>query len=177
MYGLALCNDSKFGYSMDIDEMAIALLKNSVYAHHDPKQLDPAREYRFIERGVQQMTYTSYPHAGSWKDAGLAKRALELKKRAFAVAETYHPDSQPQRNSFVEIDQDEIALIALKRAEDGQGLILRGYETTGNIVNVTISLPTMDRTIPIVFTPYEIKTSYIPYTADEAVRETSMLEV
>lgn len=176
MAGLALCNDSKFSYSLDVDEMAITLLKNAVYAHHDPKQLDPVQTYRYIERGLQEMTYTILPHVGSWKDVGLAKRALELKKRAFALMETYHPGRQPQRNTFAAIDREEVTLTALKQAEDGQGLILRGYETTGNTVEATISLPLVHRSIPVTFAPYEIKTLYIPYAAEAAVRETSMLE-
>ncbi len=176
MYGMALVNDCKFSYSMNIDEMAITLLKNSVYAHHDPKQLDPTQEYRFMERGVQEMTYLIYPHRGSWMDYGLAKRAQEVKKRPITLIETFHAGKLPQTDSFVSIDRDEITLMAFKQAENGEGLVIRGYETTGNRVEATLCVKVVEREIPLLFAPYEIKTVFIPYDKEKAPFESDMLE-
>ncbi|MCL1795883.1 MAG: glycosyl hydrolase-related protein, partial [Clostridia bacterium] len=175
-HGLALCSDCKYSYSMDGNEMAITLLKNSVYAHHNPARLDTSQSYRYTERGVQETTYTIHPLQGDWKGAGLSKRAMELKRRAMAITETFHRGAQPPRNSFASIDRDEITLTVLKQAEDGKGLILRGYETTGNTVRATLSLSVAGRRVPVVFAPYEIKTLYIPYDTAIAAREVNMLE-
>lgn len=176
MYGLALVNDCKFSYSMSIDEMAITLLKNAVYAHHDPKELEPSQEYRFMERGIQEMTYLIYPHSGNWKDYGLAKRAQEVKKRPISIIETFHEGKLPQTNSYVSIDKEAITLIALKQAENGQGLVIRGYETTGNEVEALLTVKAMERDIPLRFTPYAIKTVFIPYDQDVEAYECNMLE-
>ncbi len=176
MYGLALLNDSKFSYSMEIDEMCITLLKNSVFAHHDPKELEPTEEYRFLERGVQELTYAILPHTGNWKDCGLSKRAQELKRRAIPIIETYHSGSQPQVRSFASIDHSEITLTVLKQSENGLGVIVRGYETTGNTVNAVLDLGLLGRTIPLQFAPYEIKTVYVPYDIAKPYAETDMLE-
>ena len=46
MYGLAIANDAKYSYNMDVDEMNLTVLKNSVFAHHDPKELEEGVEYR-----------------------------------------------------------------------------------------------------------------------------------
>jgi alpha-mannosidase len=177
MYGLALANDRKFGYSIAVDEMAITLLKNSVYAHHNPKELVRGHEYRFIERGIQELTYALFPHSGNWRDHALSKRAAELKQRSIAVPETCHPGALPQKNEFLRADRGEIMLTVLKEAEDGDGFILRGVETTGNRVETVISLPPLSREFSTVFSPCEIKTIKIPSTASLPVAEVNMLEL
>ena len=177
IYGLSITCDSKYSFSMDIDEMAITLLKNSVYAHHDPKKLESGCEYRFLERGVQEFAYTLFPHVGNWRDIGIAKRAGELKQPLIALAETFHSGSLPQWNCFLWADRDEILINTLKEAEDGDGFILRAVETSGNRVETIVSIPLLKRELPLIFAPCEIKTVKIPYDVALPAFETNMLEL
>ena len=70
--------------------MNLTVLKNSVYAHHDPKKLEPNEEYSFVDNGIQEFTYMLIPHVGSWKEAEVIKRARELNVRPQTIIETYH---------------------------------------------------------------------------------------
>jgi alpha-mannosidase len=177
LYGLGIANDSKYSYSFDIDEMAVTILKNSVYAHHDPKKLDPEEEYQFVDHGVQELTYALIPHEGGWKDSDLLHRAMEINQKPISVIETFHKGNQPAAQSFVEVDRKEVVISAIKEAEDQDGIILRAYETLKHQVTATIQLPFLDRSFTLNFSPCEIKTIKVPYDKNAAVIEVNLLEL
>jgi alpha-mannosidase len=176
LYGLALANDSKYGYSFDVDEMSVTILKNSVFAHHDPKKPDPGEDYCYTDHGLQEMTYALLPHEGGWKDSEIIRRAMELNQRPIAVVESFHAGKQPQTQSYVQVENKEIVISVLKEAEDKDGIILRAYETMKRRVNTTIRLPFMKRTITAEFGPCEIKTFKVPYDKKAEITEVNMLE-
>ena len=95
-----------------------------------------------------------------------------------------HAGELPQRHSFAGIADTNVVLTAMKRSEDGKGLIMRFYESTGKGGNVTLTVPpgataatvvnlmekpegsplslTGDKvTVPV--TPYEIQTVRVDY--------------
>jgi alpha-mannosidase len=49
--------------------------------------------------------------------------------------------SLPGEGSFIEVDAENINLLCLKRAEDGDGLIVRLVETEGRATTASIRLP------------------------------------
>ena len=49
--------------------------------------------------------------------------------------------SLPQRASFLEVSSDNVMVTILKKAEDGNGLLLRCYETDGQDTQITIQCP------------------------------------
>ena len=177
MYGLAIANDCRYSYSFNVDEMAVTLLKNSVYAHHDPKQLEEGEEYRYIEHGVQSMTYLLIPHEGTWREGEVVRRAQELNQRPVTVPETFHKGKQPQKQSFLSVDAKEIVVSAMKEAEDGDGIIIRAYETMKHRTDAVIRVPFLNRTIETTFSPCEIKTLKVPYDPGRPVIEVNMLEM
>lgn len=177
MYGLAIANDAKYSYNMDIDEMNLTVLKNSVYAHHDPKKLEEDCEYRFVDDGIQEFSYILIPHTGSWKDAGVTKRARELNVRPLTVIETFHEGRLPQKKSFLSLESDHVQICAVKEAEDKDGVIIRAYETKKQAGSALLHADFMGRTQMLSFAPCEIKTIKIPYDAQKPVVEVNMLEM
>jgi alpha-mannosidase len=177
LYGLGIANDSKYSYSFDVDEMSITILKNSVYAHHDPKVLDPEEEYIYVDNGIQELTYALLPHEGGWKDSDIIRRAMEINQKPITVIETFHQGSQPQVQSFIQVDRREIVISAMKEAEDKDGIIIRAFETMKNQVNATIQIPFMERTATLQFKPCEIKTIKVPYDKNAEITEVNMLEL
>lgn len=177
MYGLTIANDAKYSYSMDIDEMNLTVLKNSVYAHHDPKKLEGDTEYRFVDDGIQEFTYLLLPHVGSWKDAEVTKRARELNVRPLTVIETFHEGGLPQKKSFLSLESDHVQICAVKEAEEKDGVIVRAFETKKQAGKVLLCADFLNRTQELSFEPCEIKTVKIPYDADAPVVEVNMLEL
>lgn len=177
MYGLAIANDAKYSYSFDVDEMNLTVLKNSVYAHHDPKELEEGMEYHFVDDGIQEFTYLLLPHEGGWKDSGIIKHAKELNVKPVTIIETFHKGSMPQKNSFLSLESDNLIISAIKEAEDGDGIIVRAYETKKQNVKATLKVPFLNREEILSFAPCEIKTVKVPYDHSKPVTEVNMLEM
>ena len=176
VYGLAVANDAKYSYSFGSDEMAVTILKNSPYAHHGPAELDPEKEYVYVDHGVQTFLYAMLPHAGSWKDSGIIRTAQEINQRPVILAESCHRGSLPQSDSFLSVDKGQVIVSAVKEAEDQDGIVIRAYETLKQPVDAEISLNFMGRKIRLHFAPCEIKTVKIPYDRSKEASETNMLE-
>jgi len=176
LYGLSLINDAKYSYSFNNKEMALTVLRSPIYAHHDPLVPDPNGYYSFIDQGIQRFTYTLLPHEGGWESAGTVKCAAELNQRPVAIIETYHKGDLPQSDSFLSIDRDNVIVSAVKKAEDGDDLIVRCYETAKLATEAVIRLPKWNREIRASFGPCEIKTFRIPQDAAHPVTETNLLE-
>ncbi len=176
IYGLSLLNNAKYSYDIMNKEMSLTVLRSPIYAHHDPKEPRDDEHYTFIDQGIQEFNYTLLPHQGSWEDAGTVKKSLELNQRPVAIIETYHQGELPQKDSFIEVDQDNIIVSVIKKAEDNNDLIIRCYETDKVETKVSVDLPKWDRTIETTFGPCEIKTFRIPKDKKEAIVETDFLE-
>ena len=176
MYGLAIANDAKYSYNMDIDEMNLTVLKNSVFAHHAPKQLEEDCEYCFVDDGLQEFTYILIPHEGSWKDADVVKRAKEVNVRPQTVIETFHEGKLAQRGSFLSLESDHAVICAVKEAEDKDGVIVRAYETKKQAGRAVLKVPFLNREEELIFTPCEIKTVKLPYDHSCPIQEVNLLE-
>ena len=64
----------------------------------------------------------------------------------------------------------------LKQSEDGDGLILRLYESSGEAARARVNLPHLGRKFEAVFAPSEIKTFLLPHDLGLPERETNILE-
>jgi alpha-mannosidase len=174
--GLAVLNDGKYGHDVLDGDIGITAARSPVYAWHEPKELDPDGVYRYLDQGDQQFTYHLLPHRGDWRAAEPARRAAELNQPAFALLESYHPGTLPQRAGYAEVDGDAVVPTVLKGAEDGDDLVLRAYESTGRPVRAAIRLPLLGRTVEADFGPGEVKTFLVPRDPGRPVVETSLLE-
>jgi alpha-mannosidase len=114
-YGVALLNDGKYGHSARDNVIGISLLRGPLYP-------DP-----MADEGRHRFTYSLFPHPGDWTEAGVPREALSLNSPlAFA-----NGGPEPAEYGFIEAGGVELALGALKPAEDGRGKILRLYEPHG----------------------------------------------
>lgn len=175
-YGVSLMNDAKYSYSIMNKELALTVLRSPIYAHHDPLVPEPHGHYSFIDQGIQTFHYRLLPHQGSWEQAGTVKRALELNQRPTTLIESYHEGELPQKDSFLQVDQDNIIVSVVKKAEEGDDLIIRAYETTREATPAVIRLPRVNREITAQFGPCEIKTFRIPADPSLPVTETDLIE-
>jgi alpha-mannosidase len=175
-YGLSILNDAKYSYDVNIRDIGLTVLRSPIYAHHMPLEPDPNKRYAYMDQGVQKFQYTLAPHADSWEDAGTVRKAAELNQRPIVLVTTIHKGPLPQSESFACIDQENIILSALKKAEDNDDLVMRCYETAGTTTTAQIFLPRLNRRIEAKFEPCEIKTFRVPRDESLPVVETNLLE-
>jgi len=176
-YGVSLLNDGKYAFDVRGAEMSMTVLRSPIYAHHIPGPIEEDKDYTFIDQGVQRFSYALLPHRGTWKDAGAVRHAAELNQRVIPLMETYHDGPLPQVGSFVSVSHDALVVSAIKKAEDGDDVIVRCYEAHGEpAVGAEIALPHLGRVIRADFGPCEIKTFRVPADGSLPVVETDLIE-
>jgi alpha-mannosidase len=114
-YGVALLNDGKYGHSARDNVLGISLLRGPLY----PDPLADEGEHRF--------TYSLFPHPGDWTEAGVAREAHRLNSPLIVT----EGRTKPAAYGLLETEGLELALGALKPADDERGEILRLYEPHG----------------------------------------------
>ncbi len=127
--GVSILNDSKYGYDALGNTLRLTLLRSPTWP--DPE----------ADRGVQHFTYEIYPHAGPWQQAQTVRRGYELNNPLTAQQVFAHTGSLPPTHSFASIDNPNVTLTAVKKAEDAEALIFRFYEWAGKSGEVTLHVP------------------------------------
>jgi alpha-mannosidase len=127
--GVSLLNDSKFGYDAAGNLLRLTLLRS-------PTWPDPV-----ADRGRQVFRYAVYPHAGSWKDAQTVRRGYELNDPMTAMQVQAHSGELPPAHSFASVENPNVTLTAIKKAEDANALIFRMYEWAGKATEVKLHVP------------------------------------
>ncbi|MGE5376408.1 MAG: glycosyl hydrolase-related protein, partial [Bacteroidota bacterium] len=115
-YGVSLLNDCKYGHDIHDNLMRITLLRS-------PTMPDPMADF-----GEHDFKYSLYPHAGSWKE--------ETQREAYLLNDpliVYMPKTKGAAlrhpSSLLSVSSPNVIIETVKRAEDGNGIIVRLYES------------------------------------------------
>ena len=165
--GVAVVNDSKFGY--DVVDSAIRLTA----ARTVPYVGSPDR---FHDIGEQRIRYRLIPHRGAWQDAGVSELATSLNEPLIVVHDYAHPGDLPASSSFAACECENALLSVLKFHEDGGDLIIRLVETKGRTARPTVALPFIARSLARQLHPHEIATFRIPRDPTSPIVETDLIE-
>ena len=138
--GLALLNDGKYGYDVLNGELRLSLLRSPVYAFHRPRQVEPGVTYHYTDQGEQTVRLALVPHAETYVEGDVVRRAESLNAPPIAGEVDAHPGEWPAAASLVECASPNVALTVVKLAEEGDDLIVRGYETAGQETTAEIRL-------------------------------------
>ena len=87
------------------------------------------------------MAYAVYPHAGSWREARTVERAQEMNLPLVPMVIEPRGGELDGSRSFFAVEGDGVVLTAIKRAEDGEGLVLRLVESLGKEIKGWVTLP------------------------------------
>ncbi len=123
-YGVSLLNDCKYGHSVKDSNMALTLIKSGI----EPNPMTDYEEHFF--------TYALYPHAEGWRAAGTVREAYMLNQPLLAVEK----GTKAGEYSFASVDKDNVILETVKAAEDGNGIILRLYESENAKTRVCLTV-------------------------------------
>jgi alpha-mannosidase len=118
-YGVSLLNESKYGHDIHDNIMRISLLRS-------PTSPDP-----LADQGQQTFTYSLLPHAGIWDERTISA-AYALNDPLLVYGNTLDRRSDmvaSHLDSLIAVEQANIVIETVKQAEDGQGIIVRFYES------------------------------------------------
>ena len=125
-YGVSLLNDCKYGHNIENGTMKLSLFKCAT--HPDPD----------ADKGEHFFTYTLFPHAGNFREAGTVQLAYDLNcpMQAFPIGK--QNGTLPESYSFLSCDKDNFIVETVKKAEADDGIIVRGYESYNMRTKVTL---------------------------------------
>jgi alpha-mannosidase len=169
--GVSLISDAIYSYDVRDARLRLTVLRSPVYAHHTPKVLEAGEDYAWMDQGRHEFRYLIVPHAGDWRAAGLHRLAETLNLPAVAQSESVHAGRLPATAEFLSVDAPNVLVAVLKRAEDGQGFVVRAQETSGEATETT--LPVMGQEYAVALGAWQVKTWRI---AAGTAREVNFLE-
>lgn len=118
-HGLSLLNDAKYGHHAKRGLLSLNLLRSPVYPD------------RSADRGHHEFSYALYPFSGPLATSRSIELATDL--NAAPIIANHRVDAP------VQVHGDGVRISAIKRAEDGQGLIVRLFETHGRPASVELT--------------------------------------
>lgn len=126
--GVTLLNDAKYGFDVKGTTIRLTALRS-------PTDPDP-----LADEGQHEFRYALYAHAGGWREGRAVRRGCEFNSPLIASQTTRHRGTLPTRFSFVQVDNPDLVLSAMKKAEDDNDVVVRIYEASGKPGRATISL-------------------------------------
>lgn len=165
-YGVSLLNDSKYGHDIKDSQIRLTLVTGAI----DP---DPT-----ADEGKHHFTYSLLPHKGDFIQAKVPEQAWELNDPSRIL----NGRTDALKSLFTIESEGNVFVDAVKRSENGEGIILRFHDHTGGKRNVQIhvsqavqewtetdllerpiteSIRIKDHVIQLTLDPFEIKTVLI----------------
>lgn len=165
-YGVSLLNDCKYGHAIHDGVMSLTMLKCGTFPDPDADKC----EHTF--------TYSLYPHAGDYREAGTIQKAYDLNIPMLCKKVGENKGNLANEFSFFTVDQDNVIFETAKKAETEDTIVLRGCEyynkrTTANVKfgfhikkaylcdmleNNIKELEINNNTVSVDFKPFEINT-------------------
>lgn len=127
-YGVSLLNDCKYGHDVLNNVMRISLLHGAARSR-EPHNLTDQGEHRFC--------YSLLPHTGDWRESTVTA-AVELNMPLLALAGAPGEGDLPGWFEFVRSHNRNFVISAVKKCEDDDRLLVRGYESQGGRGEVTL---------------------------------------
>lgn len=127
-YGVALLNDCKYGYDVYESTMRITLIKSGIFPDPD------------ADKGHHEFTYALLPHLGDFRKGEVVKAGYELNRPVLACTSTLEAGFS---ESLVSCDKENVFADTVKRAENGQGTIIRLHEEYGARTTVKIDVSSL----------------------------------
>jgi alpha-mannosidase len=129
--GVSLLNDSKYGYDVKENVLRLTLLRSP----HAPNPNDPSKaDTATIDLGEHSFAYALYPHSGTWANGLTQQHATEFNNRLVSIPNAV---IEPLP-SLVASSKPNVLISSIKKAEDGQEIVVRLYESQGTATDTVL---------------------------------------
>lgn len=167
--GVVVCNDGKYSFSVDGNIAYLSILRTAIYLDHYANVAKTRDEFcDYVDLGETDFSYTIEKFDGI---PAAIKSAYSLNTPVKTVMETFHKGKLCAEYTGIEVDKENVIITALKKAQDGNGMILRLYETDG--IDVATEINVFGKKFFCNLAHNEIKTLRI---TENSIKETNLLE-
>ena len=127
-YGVSLLNDCKYGYSTEGSTIKLTALKCASYP------------YPQADEGKHIFSFALLPHSGDLYDGGIIQEAYSFNQPLDTVLLDEQHGCLPDTFSLVSCDAPNVIIETVKKAEDGDDMIVRLYEAWDSRGPVTLTV-------------------------------------
>ena len=173
-FALTCINDSIYGSDFSKDTLRLTLLRSAAYAADQWPNIPQDRFLPRMEQGQRLFRF--------WFNGGRVRERLEridreaLVKNEKPFVVPFFPSGKGKKpNRLAVLSDDVIQITAIKRAQSNNDLIIRLFEPTGKSRTTVLSLPFMNRKIPVALGGFEIRTLRVKLGTGK-VMNTNLLE-
>ncbi len=152
--GFTLINDGTYSSRLNDNSVSVVLARSAVFADHGGVK-ERGVCYDHLDQGEIEHRFSIRPRAESDHSAATVSGNV-FNGECYTVWEGYHKGALPQYDSFMKVSSPNVCVKVVKRAQDGNGVVIRAYETSGKKCRCDIEL--FGRKVGLTFKPFEIKT-------------------
>jgi len=136
-YGVSVLEDCKYGSDKPADNIVRLTLL------YTPGVRGSYREQGYQDFGKHEMLYALYGHKGDWREGDSNLQGDRVNQPLVAFQAEGHPGFLGKAFSFLKINNGGVVASALKKAENGDDLVVRVVETKGRAAkNVELAFAT-----------------------------------
>ncbi len=158
--GFAMINDSKYSFSAKGSALSITAVRSPYYQDHGRGV--KGEECEVTDQGRMDFEFAVRAMTKDEDFSALTKEAKIMNLKPVVIEESRHKGDLPTSYSGLSVSSDHVVLSAIKRSEDGTGIVVRAYETAGKGAKDTvISGPVLPVPLKATFTPWSCETYYL----------------
>jgi len=172
---LTLINDGVYGSDFKDGEIRTSLLRGAAYCAHpvDDRVIMPQDRFMpRIDQGERLYRFVLEGGVSAERLAKVGNEAQIVNEPPYALS--FFPDPKEGENtSGILVEGEGVQLTALRYAEDGEGIIVRLFESSGTARIARLKLPLLGAETETELAPFELKTLRI--AMDGSVSEVNLL--
>ena len=174
-YGVSILNDTKYGS----DKPADNLLRLTLLYTPGMERVHDYVEQQYQDWGKHDFVYGIYGHAGDWRNGKSDWQSARLAQPLFVFRTTPHTGKLGHSFSLLHLSSDDVAVRAVKMAENGNQVVVRLQELNGagtktvelagadgvsHVVELNgleqslAQIPSSGKTLALDFKPYQLRT-------------------
>ncbi len=179
-YTVGLLNNQTYSYDCFAGLLRTVLIRSAPFARHDPFQVPHDDAGAWQDQGRQERRFWLVRGKGTFSALELDRLAEEAQTPAEYVMDSAHEGTEPRERSFFRLSPGTLTVLALKRAERGQGFVVRVQERAGRATEFALESAALGVNHRAQIKPWEIKTLLIEVGVSgrrAQVREVNLLEV
>jgi len=177
-YTVGLINNSTYSYDCLQGLLRTILIRSAPFARHDPHQVPHNDNNAWQDQGRQERRFWLVGGKGTFASLALDRVAEEVQTPAEYVMESRHEGTEPRERSFFNVSPATVIVTAMKRAEEGGGIVLRLQERAGKTTQFVVESSAFGINHKSEIKPWAIKTLLFSQTQGKTfqVKEVDLLE-
>jgi alpha-mannosidase len=177
-YTIGLINNSTYSYDCMQGLLRTILIRSAPFARHDPHQVPHNDNNAWQDQGRQERRFWLVRGKGPFTALELDRLAEEMQTPAEYVMDSAHDGTEPWERSFFQLSPGNVTVTAVKRAEQGEGIIVRLQEHAGLNTDLNLESLVLGLRHRAPIRPWEVKTLLITggKGKPQEVKEVSLLE-